>query len=460
MSEYAAQMMALLCGVVRFVPVGTNLALLHLLWMLVSGQLLLSRGAVIPGLSQLGLSDLAVRRAWQALGQGGWTIDQLPVNWESTLSRAGQWQVRYHGGYCAVPIDTTGFNRPRQLQNCPSKHHDHQSDKALPAVVLGIIGRVGQVGKQRLLLPLGSLRVDPAQPQEEGLVQALITFVKCRPTVYQHRWYIIARMMTTFAKDILKPQDVLVSDGGSALEAIQSARIPRYVAKQARNMIARREQPPEYLGQGRPTERGALVRPLARTYKEHTLAATAPDRTAEWVEDDVTVRAEIWDKLVLKSTRADDLADAPRFTVIVIHDPHFIKPLVLATNLTLAARDARTLFRDRWPVEQVPLAAKQMIGAERTFVFAKETCQRLPELALLAGAILSYAVACLPAIPTGFWDRPPKPTPGRLRRVLAREVFPTNYPLPAEIRQKASLTAHLPKGSSLFRRIKGSAAPV
>ena len=144
----------------------------------------------------------------------------------------------------------------------------------------------------------------------------------------------------------------------------------------------------------------------------------------------------------------------------MIHDPRFTKPLVLATNLTLAAQDVRALYRDRWPVEQVPLAAKQMLGAVRAFVFAEETCQRLPELALLAGAILSYAAAGLPAIPTGFWDRNPQPTPGRLRRVLARVGFPTDYPLPAEIRQKASVTDHLPKGSSLFRRIKGSAAPV
>ena len=37
-----------------------------------------------------------------------------------------------------------------------------------------------------------------------------------------------------------------------------------------------------------------------------------------------------------------------------------------------------------------------MIGAERQFVHAPETCQRLPEMALLAGACLSYAAATLP----------------------------------------------------------------
>ena len=42
-------------------------------------------------------------------------------------------------------------------------------------------------------------------------------------------------------------------------------------------------------------------------------------------------------------------------------------------------------------IQEVGLAAKQMLGAARQFVHTPETCQRLPELTLLAGAILSYA---------------------------------------------------------------------
>jgi hypothetical protein len=97
-------------------------------------------------------------------------------------------------------------------------------------------------------------------------------------------------------------------------------------------------------------------------------------------------------------------------------------------------------------VEQLPLAAKQMLGAARQFVHARETCQRLPELALLAGAILSYVAATTPATPTGFWDRRPQPTPGRLRRLLARTPFPHDFPLPARIREKAAVTSHLRTG--------------
>jgi hypothetical protein len=92
------------------------------------------------------------------------------------------------------------------------------------------------------------------------------------------------------------------------------------------------------------------------------------------------------------------------------------------------------------------LAAKQLLGAARQFVHAPETCQRLPELALLAGAVLSSAAATAPVIPIGFWDRRPQPTSGRLRRLLARTPFPQDFPVPARLRQTASATAQLPKG--------------
>jgi hypothetical protein len=432
MNDAVTQTMTVLCDVVRTLPVGTNLALLQLLWMMLSGHLLVSRGAIIPGLHHAGLSDKTIRRSWQALRRGSWSIGLLLVRWEAAVMRGGQWQVRYHGGYCALPVDTSGFWRPR-LKDCPGKHYDHRAGKALPAIVLGIIGRVGQVGKQRLLLPLGILRADPEQPEEGGLVAALI--VK--------------------AKAIMLPQDALVSDGGFPLEMILEQRIPRYVAKLAKNFTARRACPPVYGGKGRPAERGEIMRPLARSYKGHVISATPPDRSESWEGDGIILRADFWENLILKETQPDAITEGVIFTVVAIHDPRFAHPLLLATPLKIAAQDVLHLYLDRWPVEQSPLAAKQMIGAYRSFVFAPEVCQRWPELALLAGAILSYLAAVLPAIPTGFWDRAPQPTCGRLRRFLSRSGFPTDYPLPTEIRIKASVTDHLPKGSSVYRRLPG-----
>ena len=55
----------------------------------------------------------------------------------------------------------------------------------------------------------------------------------------------------------------------------------------------------------------------------------------------------------------------------------------------LKHESVRAIYKDRWLVEQIPLSAKQMVGAHRQFVHADESIQRLPELALLAGSILS-----------------------------------------------------------------------
>src|SRR3954470_18794400 len=63
------------------VPIGTNLGLVLVLWMLLTGRLLATRGAVIPGLSALGLAPAEVRRSWAALGQGAWTAERLLGNW-------------------------------------------------------------------------------------------------------------------------------------------------------------------------------------------------------------------------------------------------------------------------------------------------------------------------------------------------------------------------------------------
>ena len=77
MSPIVYRMNDLLSRVVQRVPVGTNLGRFHCLWMLLSGRLLLSRGAVLPGLATLGLAAEAVRRAWAALTYGKWHAAQL-----------------------------------------------------------------------------------------------------------------------------------------------------------------------------------------------------------------------------------------------------------------------------------------------------------------------------------------------------------------------------------------------
>jgi hypothetical protein len=413
------RVIGVLCAVVAATPIGTNLGLVHLLWMLVSGRLLEARGAVIPGLSAVGLSDPAVRRAWAALGHGDWSSAGLLTRWRQQVEQAGQWRGHEYEGYRPVAVDVTGFWRPR-LRGCATSHYDGRAGKALPAVPIGIVARVGSVGEQRIGLPLALVRADPADPSAAAHQRALVRA----------------------AVRALADHDVLVLDAGFGVRQLQEAGATVYVVRAAKNVTARRAVRPAYAGRGRPATRGTLVRPLARTYRHRTLAATPPDQVVTWQEGDAVIRAESWDGLVLP----DALPGAPTFRLVAIHDPRWTEPLLLATPLAVAARTLRDLYLDRWPVEQLPLAAKQMLGAARQFVSAPETCQRLPELALLAGSIVTYLAATQPAVPTGSWDRRPRPTPGRLRRLLGRAVFPTTFPFPRRIRQKAAVTDHLPTG--------------
>jgi hypothetical protein len=80
------------------VPLGTNLGLVLRLWMLLTGRLLGSRGAVIPALSALGLPPAVVRRPWAALGQGAWTADRLLDNWGAWVAQEKLWQPHTGGG--------------------------------------------------------------------------------------------------------------------------------------------------------------------------------------------------------------------------------------------------------------------------------------------------------------------------------------------------------------------------
>lgn len=413
------RVLTLLSALVIALPIGTNLDVFTLLWLVSSGGLLDSRGAVIPGLGALGLDMAAVQRTWAALGHGAWTSAQLLGWWATIVREEGRWQPHTYEGYHPVAVDVTGFWRPR-LRDCPTTHYHAVAGKALPAIPVGIVARVGSVDGQRFGVPVAFVRADPGDP---------------RPSVHQQR--LVAEAVARCAGD-----EVPVFDAGFRLGPLQAAGVRVYVVRVPANFTARRAQPPAYGGRGRPPTRGALVRPLARRRGEHLLAATPPDQVTTWHEGATIVRAERWTNLVLPTATAG----SPPCTVVAIHDPRYTQPLLLATPLAISSQAVRGLYRDRWPVEQMPLVTKQLLGAARQFVHAPETVQRLPELALLAGAILTDAAATGPAVPTGSWDRTPQRTPGRLRRVLRRALFSNVSGLPERLRKKASVTAHLPTG--------------
>jgi hypothetical protein len=375
------------------------------------------------------LEDDEVRRAWAAMRYGAWEIETLLATWRAYVVGQGEWQASQHAGYYTKAVDITAYWRPT-LKGLKSKHYDAEADKALPAVVFGMVGRVGRVGEQRMALLTDLIRADLTDPSETTLQTQLLQQVALN----------------------LGNDEMPVLDAGFKLKALYEAGLERCVVRLAKNFTARRNFLPEYQA-GRPPEYGEIVRPLTRTYKGMQIEATAPDRVQTWHHHGLEFRAEFWDDLVLNDLKPS--VENPTFTVVAIYDPRFEEPWLLACPIKLDGPDMWGFYHDRWPIEQLPLASKHMVGAHRQFVSAEESCYRLPELSLLAGSMQTYLAATLPPIPTGFWDRNPKGTPGRLRRWLARTTFSDLLPPEqGRIRKKSSVTGHLPKGVLAHRRSK------
>src|SRR3954470_17999206 len=129
MSAPVYRMTALLSTLLRHVPLGTNLALFHLLWTLLSGRLLATRGALMPALTDAGLAPDAARRAWAALAYGRWHIAALVDAFHAQATREGRWRPHQYAGYCPVACDLVGFFRPR-LHSCPTTHFSPAAGQA------------------------------------------------------------------------------------------------------------------------------------------------------------------------------------------------------------------------------------------------------------------------------------------------------------------------------------------
>jgi hypothetical protein len=428
MSNLSYVIVSLLCQVLWSVPLGTKRGLFILLWALLSGRFLASRGAVIPAIAAMGLAPEEVRRAEAALAYGRYRTCDLVSAWHAFVREKGHWRAHCYEGVRPVSGDLTAFFR-LHLTNCATKHYTSQAGKALPALVFGLCVEVGSIGPMRLGVPRLLLR------QEEGETEVGLQ----------------RRLVQTVAIG-LAPDEALILDAGFPLSDLRAEKQLRFVVRMAQNTTARKNVLPDYRGKGRPPQYGDIVRPLPRKHGKDTIPATKPDRMVGWEDGRHKIKAHIYENVVA----ADEKPGGESYRLVVIFDPRYHKPLVLATNLSVSAEAAWRLYKDRWPVEQLPLAAKQMLGAERSFVFGNQARYRLPEFALIAGNILSYVAATVPSVVTGFWDRCSRPTCGRLRRYLERLTY-SELALPEDqLRKKASITDHLPKGVLAHRRQKAS----
>jgi hypothetical protein len=412
--------------IVQVVPIGTNISLVRLLWAMVNGSFLGSRGAIHSALWANEFRDDEMRRSWSALRYGCWSIAELLSCWHVHVAASHAWRARRYDGYRVKSVDLTGFFRAR-LQGQVSQHYAGLARRALPAIVFGVMITSGEIKGKRV-----------------PLIQAI---VRCQADMGEAAFRVA---LLQEAVQTAQPDEITVVDAGFTLPELQTAQVKRYVARMASNCTARKNVLPPYKGRGARPKYGSLIRPLPRKRCDNQLAATPAQQSGCFTYQNRTIRYASWHDLVTATTPVDP--QNPIFALFVFSDPHYKKSMILATDMALTAETVYLVYRDRWPVEQPPLAAKQMIGLHRQFVFTDESRFRLPELALLAGNVLTHCAAILPPVPTGFWDRIPQATPGRLRRLLAQAIFPNLAELDPQLRKKNSVSDHLPKGVDAHRR--------
>jgi hypothetical protein len=416
--------------IIKSVPVGTNLALLQLIWAIINGSFLPSRGAVHTALSISGFSDQAIRRSWEALRHGVWRIEELIGRFRSLVKEEGSWQASEYQGYRPLAVDISAIWRSR-LQNWAGKIYHHLVGKSCVGIGFGLIAQVGTIEGHRLPLLRAIVRGRPSDSEDTLKKRTLKEAVR-----------------------LMSANEVLIHDGGATIAEIHSAKVPRFLIRLGTNCTARRNYLPAYKGRGAYPKKGELVRPLARVFKGKRLAATPPDSTMTFKFDGRQVTAQGW----LQVMRADlKVADKHQlFSIWVIDDPLYEGVLVLGTNLptSVSPQSLYRLYLDRWPVEQIPLVAKSLLGCHRQFVYAPTSCWRLGELAFFVGNLLTWLAATGSAYPAGFWDRHPKKTPGRFRRQLAGADFSKEPLFVGRIRKKRSVTTHLPRGIEAHRRAK------
>jgi hypothetical protein len=217
MSSLLYRINSVLSRMVAGVPMGTHRGLLHLLGRRLSGRLLPNRGAVIPGLADLGLTAEAVRRCGAARAYGKWQASQWLGAWEQLLREEGCFQAHPDGGYRPGACDLLGFFRPR-LQACPTKPSSSAAGKALPALCGGIAARVGWRAASRRALPPGAQRGDRSPLANPPAPARLLQKVQAK----------------------LADDEAIVCDRGVLLRQIQAADIPRYVLRGPIHFTARR----------------------------------------------------------------------------------------------------------------------------------------------------------------------------------------------------------------------------
>ena len=311
MSIAITQTIHVLQIIVQAVPIGTNLALLQLMWTILNGSFLQSRGAIFPALAANGFTPEESYRIWGAFRHGVWHSNEFVNRWRSHVLSAGHWRSHRYEGYRPVAVDWTAIWRFK-LQGWSGKLFHGLLGRAARGVGFGLICDVGHVEGQRIPLLRQVIRTSVKDRSEAKLKADTLRWVR-------HH---------------LDENEVAIIDAGVDLSHMQQMKMARYVIRLARNCTARRNYLPQYKGRGCYPKWGDKVRPLPRTHLENKIEATPPDKCKTFHFEGRKLKAYGWSNLILPTCKPG--AATATFTIWVFFDPLYKTPLVLGTNLEQA----------------------------------------------------------------------------------------------------------------------------
>ena len=140
-------------------PKGTDLGLCDLISAMLSGYFIESGGGVMPAVEAYLRQEVKgekerearSRRAAKALTYGSYNMKELLGKLSEIVEKEGKWKPITIQGYRIKSVDFTAYRRTA-VKKLKSKAYVSEANRAMPAIPIGMIAKVGAIDEQRVAL--------------------------------------------------------------------------------------------------------------------------------------------------------------------------------------------------------------------------------------------------------------------------------------------------------------------
>ncbi|MBV7334991.1 hypothetical protein KFU94_43485 [Chloroflexi bacterium TSY] len=149
-------------NVLQVTPMGTNVNVMRLMWAMLNGSFLKSRGAIHSALKESGFEDEELRRSWWSFRYGSWDITSLLGSWQEKWKGMGGKKVR------RVPSEKHRYHRvlATEAARKVNRLYNSTARRALPALIFSD-DKLGEIGGKRVPLLKAIMRCTVGTKESE-----------------------------------------------------------------------------------------------------------------------------------------------------------------------------------------------------------------------------------------------------------------------------------------------------